>query len=798
MSLRVYFLPLLFLTTGLAAQSDSIGQWRALQSFANGTYVTQSEASIIYTTGQAVFYLDKEDLSITRLTKTDGLSETQIRIIRYHAPTETLIIIYQSGVIDLLRSGNRITTLRQISNFNFSGDKQIYSVYTDDSNTVYFAAGYGVSAVDLTPGNETFTFTTFTGVRVDGIARFQDNLYAATEEGLYRAPATGVNLNDFGNWSLLGAEIGLPEDYSSTAVTNWMGVLYFGVGTDVYSYDGAGTVRLRRDEDEGRDWRIQYISGGPTKLIVGYQCTESNCGDRRVSLFRPDGSYIRGVIDCFFRTNYAIEDERGRLWFGDGAEDIRYLTDIETNNCERLVYPGPPSDQNFRLFHDGSDLWVAPGPLNQNFSPEFNFSGVYRFSEGNWSSLNRNNTEVFRGRDGARDGNDDVATIIDVDFDPVSRLYWFSSFYEGVIGYDLEAETGTLYDETNSTLQESLEEAAGRVRVAGARTDANGFTYFANSRATGGDFVSVRSPEGDWAVLGTDGCNANLALDIRLDANGFVWVIHATNVGEGLTVIDPAGTPMDPSDDRCRQFTAANSALPTSIVQSIEVDLDGVVWVGTTEGIVLFECTIDPFNTERCLGRRPPVQADDGFGGFLLESEEIRSIKVDGGNRKWVGTTGGVFLLSPDGSEQLAFFDENNSPLLDDLVRSITINPTDGTVYFGTEFGINSFKAEASTAQEFFPEELTIFPNPVEPGYDGPVAVDGLQRDARVKITDVSGKLVFEGDAVGGRFLWDGADYNGRRVTSGVYLVFASTGNGANLLSTAGADSAVGKIVFIR
>ena len=196
------------------------------------------------------------------------------------------------------------------------------------------------------------------------------------------------------------------------------------------------------------------------------------------------------------------------------------------------------------------------------------------------------------------------------------------------------------------------------------------------------------------------------------------------------------------------------------------------------------------------MGRRPAVRADDGFGGFLLETEEIRAIKTDGGNRKWIGTTGGVFLLSPDGSEQLAFFDEENSPLLDNLVRSIAINPTDGTVYFGTEFGIISYKADASTARQFFPEELTIFPNPVEPGYDGPVAIDGLQRDARVKITDVSGKLVFESTATGGRFLWDGADYNGRRVTSGVYLVFASS-NGRRIGLT-NPDAAVGKIVFIR
>ena len=179
-----------------------------------------------------------------------------------------------------------------------------------------------------------------------------------------------------------------------------------------------------------------------------------------------------------------------------------------------------------------------------------------------------------------------------------------------------------------------------------------------------------------------------------------------------------------------------------------------------------------------------------------METEEIRSITVDGGNRKWIGTNGGAYLLSNDGAEQLLFFDSGNSPLLDDIVRDIAIDPNTGVVYFGTERGIISYRATATEAAErTFKNDLVIFPNPVEPGYNGPVAINGLARDARVKITDLSGKLVAEGVATGGQFVWPGTDYNGRRVTSGVYLVFGST-NGRFGLNDP--DSAVGKIVFIR
>ena len=779
--------------------ADSIGQWRSLQSFANGTYVTQSPESIIYTTGNAIFYLDKEDLSFTPLTKPQGLTETRIRRLRYHEPTGKLIVVYESGVIDLVSDDGSIETLRQISNFNFSGDKQIYGLFFGADNLVYIAAGYGVSALSL--NDNTFRFTTFTGVRVDGVAAFRGDLYAATEEGLYRVPLSGVNLSDFGSWELLGADFGLPGDYTSTAVNVWMDELFFAVGTDVWRYTGE-LLELRRDEDEGRDWRIEYISPGPTRMIVGYRCTTSNCNARRVSLFDTRGRYIRGLQRCFFRTNYAVEDERGRLWLGDGAEDIRYLPDINTNDCELITYPGPPTDRNFRLFHDGDALWVAPSVLDVNFSPSIDNLGVYRYRNGSWDNIRRLHPEVFYGRNDSPGGNDDFNSVVDVDYDPVADRYYFSSFYEGLLRYDAQSGTGELFDEFNSTLQTSVGEAASRVRAGGARTDANGFTYVAASIAEEGDFVAVRSPEGEWGTLGTRGCSANTALDIHVDREGYVWVVHTVGRAEGLTVIDPMGTPLDPSDDRCRQFTMSNSALPTNSVRSIEVDLDGAVWVGTSQGIVIFECATAAFDTELCPGSRPGVRADDGFGGFLLETEDIRAIRTDGGNRKWIGTTGGVFLLSADGREQLAFFDTDNSPLLDNTVRSIAIDPGDGTVFFGTELGIVSFRSDATTATEQFREELTVFPNPVEPGYDGPIAVDGLQRNARVKVTDLSGKLVFEGTAAGGRFIWDGADYNGRRVTSGVYLVFAASnaavaprGGG---FGTADPDAAVGKIVFLR
>lgn len=786
---NVLLVTTLLLTGLLAAQVDSLGQWRSLQSYAKGSYVTESETDIIYTTGNTIFYLDKADLSITPLTRTDGLAGGRIDLLRYHPPTGTLIIVYENSTLDLLRNG-RFFTLRQIDNFNFSGDKRIYNIAFGENNRIYLAAGYGVSALSL--DDNTFLFTTFTGVRVEAVAEYDGRAYAATEEGLYRVPLQGTNINDFNAWQLLGFAEGLPGDYSSASATVWKGRLYFGVDKDIWTLAGNENPSIFFNSDVASPV-LRYLSAGPTTLLAGYRCTRNDCSDRAVVSFDEAGNATR-LPNCAYLTNNAIEDDRGRIWFGDDVETILYL-DAPNRNCQRLVYPGPPKDNSYRLLHDGSSLWVAPGQLDENAGPLFDFNGVYRFKDGSWMTYSTANTAAFLGRDGVRGGNDDVATVIDVGYNPITDTHYFSSFFEGLIGLDGEDEA-TLYDETNSSIELSPDAGLGRIRVAGTATDAEGFTYAAISRAASQGIVSVRSPEGQWVAIGQS-CDLNIAVDIAVDQAGYVWVLHRGSLNGGITVIDPMGTPMDPSDDRCRTITASNSNLPTSEMRSITVDLDGSVWVGTALGIVTFRCGERVFEPGECLGNRPVVSANDGFGGLLLETVEVRAIAVDGGNRKWIGTTGGAFLLSENGDAQLLFFDRGNSPLLDNTINDIAIDPNTGTVYFGTELGVISFRSNATAGGESFAEALKVFPNPVEPGYDGPISIGGLSRNARVKITDLSGKLVEEGTALGGQFTWDGRDYNGRRVTTGVYMIYASAAASGNF-DASSRDSAVGKIVFVR
>ena len=153
---------------------------------------------------------------------------------------------------------------------------------------------------------------------------------------------------------------------------------------------------------------------------------------------------------------------------------------------------------------------------------------------------------------------------------------------------------------------------------------------------------------------------------------------------------------------------------------------------------------------------------------------------IDGANRKWFATNGnGVYLVSSNNIEELYHFTAENSPLLSNAIESISINDVTGEVFFGTDQGLCSCRADATEAQEEMTEaSVYAYPNPVRPDYTGPIHVTGLTYNADVKITTSNGTLVKEGRSNGGLFTWDGCDKQGKRVASGIYMVETATQDG--------------------
>jgi hypothetical protein len=342
---------------------------------------------------------------------------------------------------------------------------------------------------------------------------------------------------------------------------------------------------------------------------------------------------------------------------------------------------------------------------------------------------------------------------------------YIGTYYAGLIEYDYE--NFTVYNQENSILQWAVGDP--RERIAGLDFDTDGNLWMSNFLAPRP--IVVKKADGTLKNFSVPG--ATQLGQVVVDHRGYKWFAVIT-ISDGLLVFDDNGTIDITTDDRYKYFNTSNSALPTNLLATLTVDREGDVWVGTREGPVIFDGAQDPFAGESH-GYRVKVD-QEGVIAFLLFEDEITTIAVDGGNRKWLGTkSGGVFVQSPDGETQVAQFNTVNSPLLHNTISDIAIDPSNGDVYIGTDAGINVVRTDAIAGTPLHTGNVYAFPNPVRPEYNGPIAVRGLAEDALVKITDVHGSLIYETQALGGQAVWDGRDLSGERASSGVYLVFSTT-----------------------
>ncbi len=260
---------------------------------------------------------------------------------------------------------------------------------------------------------------------------------------------------------------------------------------------------------------------------------------------------------------------------------------------------------------------------------------------------------------------------------------------------------------------------------------------------------------------------------MTIDQNDFKWIKIINN---GLIVYDTRGTINDYTDDR--QISINKSTTESMIsnnVTALKTDLDGNVWVGTDQGPVVFECSSGIFDGNCTPTRKKTVL--EGIAAYVLDQVNITSIEIDGANRKWIGSTSGLYVLSSSGEEELMHFTEDNSPLFDNIITALSYNGESGEMIIGTAKGILSYKTKTLEGKIRNSPYAFAYPNPVPPDYSGPIAVKGLARDANVKITDIAGNLIYETKALGGQAIWNGRDLHGTRVGSGVYTIFSTGTN---------------------
>ncbi|MFN8338944.1 MAG: hypothetical protein U0T36_07975 [Saprospiraceae bacterium] len=735
--------------------------WKSHLSFKSGIKVTKTKDKIVYASARGLFTVDQNDLSVKFFSKEDGLSDVIIQHLYYDKNQDQLFIIYADNNIDII-SGAEVINIPTIkNNTSVLGSKTINDIFFSE-DIAYIATDFGVLGFDLI--SHEFLFTTFTSQKIDCVGYHNGVIYASSETNLYYFPKSGTNISDFNSWSL---RTQLTGTITNMAVK--YNKLFLSTYTQVLMVNSDTIVELLHVTDPEA---IGFLSEEGSTLMIGIK----KGTEGRTIFYEENGNTVEKGYGCARLVQYAVEDNKGRVWYGDIWEPIKY-TESKTEDCKYLRFSVPYDNDASGITFKKDKAYFGSNGVTEDFGYKYTRYGYYTLQNNEWINYSPENFPALNAYD--------LFHIRTVALHPKNDDIYLGSYYNGLLKYNEVTKETQHWNKYNSVLGGTVGDSS-RTRIAGLVFDKDENLWISSYGAV--KPLVVKTKDNTWHSFAVPG-NTNLH-QIAIDDNGNKWIaVHG--VGNGLLVYNEGSKISDPTDDKSRNINRNNSEIKGNKVNCVSVDLDGSVWVGTDEGPVVFDCG-DPFSND-CKGSTRKVIVDN-IPAPLLRYEDILSIAIDGANRKWFGTRNGIFVQSPDGISQISKYDVQNSPLLDNIVRELAYNPTTGEMFIVTQGGIQSLKTETTGGKNSNASNVYAFPNPVRPEYTGPIAIKGLIRDANVKITDINGKLVFETKALGGQAIWDGMDYNGDKAATGVYLVFSANAENTSLQ----AEALVTKILIVH
>ncbi len=764
-SKRVWLLLLLLFSIAAMAQPP-VGSWRDHFSYNTGIDVTFGNGNVYCASHNGISIYRTATNEVSTFSKVQGLSGVGISSIAYSESLSILAVGYTDGTIDLVQN-DRVTTIVDIKNKVLQGSKEITS-FLFIGDRLLIASGFGIVEYNLTRSEIRDTYFVGNGgsqVPVFGLAYWNSRIYASTSIGVLSADANDPLLILYERWENAGFPLGAGATLS-----------------DIASYSN-GVVALENTLDANPDV-LHYFNGVQWEAMAAPfgNVSSVKSGFDRVVVTSKEGIAVYSAFPNInyqtvtsynfwtFKPNVAIPVSATELAV---ADNILGLAVGETGNFKHVLPNGPNSNRVYSIAASSSRVTVAAGSRNAAWGNMYYPLTIHSFANERWRT-----TERYSAFDAVR------ALVNPRNPEEVYVASWGNGItrFEG-------GEFKEQFDQSNSSLQSIFPDGAF-CRISGLAFDLKGNLWASNVMV--GEPISVKTTGNEWYSFPyASVINADRLSDLVCSPTGVLWLIIPR--GEGLFALNPGADVTSAADDKYRRFklyTREGNVLPNDIY-SIAFDRDGYLWVGTSEGVVVSYNPDKVFEANQFYAQRIKVpDVVPGLAVYLLESETINSIAIDGGNRKWFGTAkSGAYLQSSDGSKQILHFTTNNSPLPSNNILDIKVHPTTGEVFFATDEGMVSYRAESTLPYQAF-GKVYAFPNPVRPDFMGVITIAGLMENTTVKITDIAGNLVYETKSVGGQATWDGKNLRGRRVATGVYLILCS--------DSSGEQTATAKVLFVN
>ncbi len=740
-----------------ASAQVGTGQWRLhIPERAIDVTNLSGNAYVAYEKGVGIYNKASNEFSIW--DNVNGLSDITVSCVEACESDNSVFIGYENGNVDKIQN-NRVTNIPAIKLAQIQGSKKVFNMVEYEEH-MYLATGFAIVKIDPAKDEVRDTYYPTNGQEaITDLVFANDSIYAITEDAMYRGSVNNIALADPAQWTL--------DTRVSAVAAPFMDIEYahdelyllsqdagFG-GDTVYQLSNAG---LNLAFVESFNMEINSLKSIENRLSVnfsgGARIYNSNWTVHENLGFYSGGSIANASQVAYDGSIYWIADRNNGFVKYEGAYQNTFIELI-----------GPPKSDLYALDYQDGTIAVASGARSGG-APSFNRGGVYLFKDEEWSLIDHQSVSSW-----ADTLHDFMGVSINPNDETQIGIGTYSSVPVTVV--DESGQASGLYNYGNSLVEQTSIGNPWSL-VSDVQYDRDGNLWVLNGYAS--EPLKVLTSEGEWYSynLGAS-AKSKITERIEIDFNGNKWLAIK---GAGLYGFKDNGTLDNTSDDQWVQLNqgASSGALPSSEVTAIAVDFDNEIWIGTDAGFAVlynsdnaFDAAPGDYNAQR-------IKLEfEGNVEFVLGATHITDIEVDGGNRKWLGTaSSGIILLSEDGLEILEQWTMENSPLISNTIIDMEINQETGEMFIITDQGLISYRTDATYEDPNY-SDVTVFPNPARPDFNGVITIQGIKYDSDVKITDAGGNLVYQTTSNGGTATWDRRTLTGDLARTGVYLIWTAS-----------------------
>ncbi len=762
---RVLFILLSLIGSAAFGQEQPIGYWESHLPYTTGVDFGTDGRSLFVATKQTFFTLAPDHVTFNTFSKVNGMSSIGMQAMGYDEQENTTVLAYTDGNIDLYKD-EYFYNIPDYKIKTIAGDKTIYSVYCNDGKG-YLCTGQGVVVINLHEQAISEYYQFYLNGQLMPITKMIADdtfLYVKSSNGIYRADKNNPQLQNYTSWTHFDST------HAVTNMTLFDGKLFMADPLRVYSVHNGifDTVYTSTDT-------MVSLNAGAYHLLI---CTYKPATGVSVARMYDKSFNLKKWCRFFDVALTATELKDSTFWCeltSTGLVDI-----LDTNNYFAIFPNGPADALSYDIYAYGDDLYVAHGGYTEKFEANGNRNGFSKYNNGKWKYFKQDIRYPYMPF------GDTLYDFVSIHRDEATGTVYAGSYDGGL--FELHSdESFTIYKQNVFDLSKDFS-GAGYYHVMSTALDSKKNLWVSSFSGDHELYVKDKTT-GAWSsfINPYQPYTGQIAID---DADN-VWYVCSRkgSSGGGIGGLNINGTPTNPNDDATTYLNTGvgTGNLPSAHVYCLAHDKNDNIWIGTSDGIGILYNASSCFS-QKCDAEIPVVQYDR-YAGYLFKGENVRTIAIDGANRKWIGTDNGVWLLSPDaGNSKIIYrFTAENSPLPSNHILKITVEPKSGTVYIGTDAGLVSYKS-TSTEGGSTNSDVMVYPNPVQSDFRGTIAIKGLVSNADVRITDLAGHLVYKTTALGGQAVWNGLDYKGHKPQSGVYLIFATNADGS--------QGYAGKVVF--